>query len=283
MPAKQDIVKRLNFCIWTEGFARWLDMDVWDASAGDLTHAQMEKMLAGRECYAGLDLSSTQDLTALSLVFPDGEGGYDVLTYCWCPKEGIRRRSQVDRVPYDVWVREGYLTATEGRVVDYKAVRRRINELNEVYNIKDIAIDRWNATELAGELEDDGFDVVFFGQGFSSFTDPTKAVERALLAGNWRHGGHPVLRWSASNTMVEPGENEAVKPSKKRSREKIDPIVTGIMGTDRAIRHEGGGPSVYEERGLRYLDDDDDYEDEDEGGDQWEDDEDADLIDEDDE
>ena len=142
---------------------------------------------------------------------------------------------------------------TPGTVTDYDYIRRRINELAERYDIREIALDRWNATQLAVQIGQDGIEVNFFGQGMRSMAAPTKELEALVLAGKFEHAGHPVLRWMAANTSVERDAADNRKPSKKSSTEKIDGIVATIMGLSRLQQDETGSPSVYNERGIMHL------------------------------
>lgn len=245
VPGQQNAFRRLHLNEWTEQADRWLDMDVWDAGAVPVD----PEALRGRPCFAGLDLSSTTDLTAFVAVFPDDDGGYDVLCRFWCPAEGIRERARRDRVPYDVWAEQGYLTPTEGNVVDYDHIREEIREFAETYQVVEIPYDRWNATQLVTQLMSDGARMVPFGQGFASMAAPTAELERLIRGGKLRHGGHPILRWMASNVAVEQDPAGNLKPSKRRSTERIDGIVALIMAIGRAMVHQVPGdeelPSVW--------------------------------------
>lgn len=231
LPREQNEFRRKRCNEWTEQAERWLDLDVWDACGA----AVDETALVGRPCYAGLDLSTTTDLSALALVVPDETGGYDVVTRFWCPAERIHERSQRDRVPYAAWVAQGLLRATEGNVVDYDRIREDIRELAERYAIRELAFDRWNATQLVTQLQEDGANCVPFGQGFASLSAPTKELERLLLDGSLRHGNHPILRWMAANVAVEQDAAGNLKPSKRRSTERIDGVVALIMALGRAM------------------------------------------------
>lgn len=233
-PTLQNAFLRYHLNIKTEQDIRWLSMDAWDASAG----APIDPGdLIGRECWAGLDLSSTRDITALSLVFP-ADGGYDVLPLFWVPGDSANDRERKDRVPYITWARQELLTLTDGNVVDYDKIRTRLNELKELYNIRGIAIDRWNATQLATQLAGDGFNVVAFGQGYASMSAPTKELDKLVVAGKLHHGGNPVLRWMASNVTVEQDAAGNLKPSKAKSTERIDGIVALIMALGIAMAAE---------------------------------------------
>jgi phage terminase large subunit-like protein len=156
------------------------------------------------------------------------------MPFFWAPEEGAKQREWKDRVPYVQWIRDGYIEATPGEVIDYDRIRARINALKKLYDIREIAIDRWNATQLATQLDGDGFDIVAFGQGYVSMTAPTKKLEELILSRRLEHDGHPVLRWMASNVSIETDAADNWKPSKKKSPERIDGIVALIMGIDRA-------------------------------------------------
>ncbi len=227
-PAKENSFRRYRLNQWTQQDVRWISLEKWDACGGPLAE------LEGRSCFAGLDLSSTTDITALVLVFPGDEDRYDVLPFFWIPEEGAGNRERRDRVPYVRWSRGGQIEATEGNVVDYDRIRKRINELGERHHIQEIAIDRWNATQLATQLMGDGFEVVEFGQGYASMNWPCKKLEELVLAGRIAHAGHPVLRWMASNVSIETDAVDNWKPSKKRSSERIDGIVALVMAVGRA-------------------------------------------------
>jgi phage terminase large subunit-like protein len=245
IPAQQNTFRRLYLNQWTEQAERWLDMATWDTCAGAVDLAA----LAGRPCYAGLDLASTRDVTALVLVFPDDEGGYDVVPHFWVPGNMMADRVRRDRVPYDQWHRDGFLHVTDGDVCDYEAVRATIRALAEQFDIREIAYDRWGAVPLVTQLQADGAQCFPLGQGFASLSSPSKDLEKLVVSQQIRHGGHPVLRWMAENVAVEQDAAGNVKPSKKRSTEKIDGIVALIMALDRASRHVET-ESVYEHAGV---------------------------------
>jgi phage terminase large subunit-like protein len=241
-PAKENSFRRYRLDQWTEQDIRWLSMEKWDACD------RFPEDLEGRECFGGLDLSSTTDLTALVLVFPDDNKNYfDVLPFFWVPEEGARQRERRDHVPYLQWIRQGHLAATQGDVIDYDVIRKRINELQEQFNIREIALDRWNATQLATQLTGDGFTIVPFGQGYSSMNAPTKKLDELVRAGKLSHGGHPVLRWMAGNVSLETDAADNWKPSKKKSIERIDGIVALIMGLDRATTQLGSAIGTFYE------------------------------------
>ena len=243
-PAEENVFRQLRLDQWVGSVVAWIPEHIYDR--GNLP-IDLEK-LRGRECYAGLDLSSTSDITAFVIVFPPLHEGekYIVVPHFWLPRETLDLRVRRDHVPYDVWERMGLFHITEGNVVDYNFVRKTINELHTIYNIKEIAADRWNATQLITDLEGDGFTVVPMGMGFKDMSPPMKELYKLIIEGQFIHGGNPVLRWMAGNVVAEIDAAENIKPSKKKSTEKIDGIVAWIMALDRCIRHEMQG-SVYDE------------------------------------
>ncbi len=195
--------------------------------------------LRGRRCYVGIDLSSTKDLTAVVAVFPDDEGpGFDVLASFFVPAENISERVTRDRVPYDQWVRDGFLIPTPGNVVDYEWVRKKINDLARDHDVRELGYDPWNATDLVTRLEgQDGFTCVPIRQGFRSLSAPTKALEKAILSQALRHDGQPVLRWNIGNVVVEPDAAGNYKLAKDRSTEKIDGASALVNAIDCLDRH----------------------------------------------
>jgi len=237
-PAYQNTFRRLHLNIRTEADVAWLQLDKWDACLADFHPDELE----GKSCYAGLDLASTTDLCALVLYFP--EDGHAVLPFFWAPREGALKREKRDRVPYTQWARDGYLTLTEGDVADYQAIRLRLRELATIFDIRQLAFDRWGATKLVNDLKEDGLDVVAFGQGYASMSSPAKELEKLMLGRELQHDGHPVLRWCASNVMVETDAAGNIKPSKKKSTEKIDGIVALVM----AIGVAATAPPTFEPR-----------------------------------
>jgi phage terminase large subunit-like protein len=139
-----------------------------------------------------------------------------------------------------MWIKQQYIEATPGEAVDYDRIRAKIDELDKLYRIESIAIDRWNATQLSTQLDGDGMKVIAFGQGFASMNFPTKKLEEVVLSERLVHAGHPVMRWMAGNVSLETDAADNWKPSKKKSRERIDGIVALIMGLEGASKHVPG-------------------------------------------
>lgn len=248
-PADEVTFKWLRLNMWVSSTVAWIPDSIFMKGNEEIDLAALE----GRDCYGGLDLSSTGDITALVLMFPprDEDEKYILLPFFWVPEETIPQRVKAASVPYDIWERQGYLLSTEGNVIHYDFIEKFINDLAEKYHIVEIAVDRWNATQMIQNLEGDGFTMVPFGQGFASMSGPTKDFYRLLMEGQIIHGGHPVLRWMAGNVVVDTDPAGNIKVTKAKSKEKIDGIVAAIMALDRCIRNQTEQQgSVYDERGL---------------------------------
>lgn len=212
---------------------RALDLAVWDDSAGVLDEAD----LLGAPCFGGLDLASTSDLASYCLDFPAPDGRvHRALWRVFAPESALRDLDRRTGGRASVWAARGLLTTTEGNVIDYEAIKVALREDAERYDLREIAYDRWGATQLSSELLDEGFPLVQVGQGFASMSGPTKEFLRLVAAGRYWHGGNPVVRWQAGNmvTSTDPAGN--VKPNKAKSPEKIDSIVAAVMALDRALR-----------------------------------------------
>jgi phage terminase large subunit-like protein len=250
-PAEENSFRQLRLNQWVKQSIRWLPMLEYDKCKTDFIPKQLE----GRECYGGLDLSSTTDITAFVLVFPpvDDEDKYYVLPYFWIPEDTVDLRVRRDHVNYDLWVNQGYIQTTEGNVVHYGFIEKFIEELGKKYNIKEIAFDRWGATQMVQNLEDLGFTVVPFGQGFKDMSPASNELMRLVLSGNFAHNGNPVLRWMMDNIFVRKDPAGNIKPDKEKSTEKIDGVIATIMALDRAVKHTGVAESIYDERDLFVL------------------------------
>ena len=222
VPTQLNAFLRLHMNIWTESVTRWIGSDKWNACDGEVD----EEKLKGRLCYMGLDLSTTTDVSALALVFPPEEedGVYSVLCRFWIPAENMRDRVRRDRVPYDTWVREGFITATQGNIIDYNSILAQIDADCNVYDVKELAFDRWGSQKIITDLMDLGFEnekarhvdrhLIQFGQGFASMNSPSKELEKLVIGVRIAHGGNPVLTWMVSNTVIKMDPAGNIKPDK---------------------------------------------------------------------
>lgn len=231
--SKRNMVLRLNFCRWTEASEGWGDVDHWDQCAGPV-HAPA---LAGRACYGGLDLASTSDFSALCLVFPPLEPSepWQLLLRLYLPEDAVRKLREKGRLPVDTWIEQGLITVTPGNVTDYGYIKRDLIADKEKYDIKEVAFDRFNSSQLVNDLQAEEILMVAFGQGFASMSAPIKELERIYMSHNLAHGGHKVLRWMFTNVVAVKDPAENVKFDKAKSTQKIDGMQALAMAIGRAI------------------------------------------------
>ena len=249
-PAEENVFKQLRLNMWVSSLTRFIPEHIYDLGDKPIDL----EALKGRDCYGGLDLSSTGDITAFVLMFPPRSEYeyYIMLPFFWIPEDTIPLRVRRASVPYDVWHRQGYLNATEGNVIHYGFIEKFIEDLGETYHIREIAFDRWGATQMVQDLEGMGFTVVPFGQGYKDMSPPTKEFYKLLMEGKINHGGNPVMRWMSGNVVVDTDPAGNIKCTKAKSPEKIDGIIAAIMALDRCIRNGNGSGSIYDDpdRGL---------------------------------
>ena len=223
-PAEEMHFRQFRLNEWCNADIRWMPMAKWDACGEYINWDDYE----GRECYCGLDLASTNDVTALTLVFPptDDDDKYTVLPYFWLPENVIDHRSRNDHVPYAVWKKMGIFNTTDGDVVDYDFIVAFIARLTERFRIREIAYDRYGAEKIRRDLEElgaeYGFTVFPFGQGYLSLSPPSKDLFQFVQEGKIRHSKHAVMDWCMRNVVVEQDAAGNIKPSKRKSTEKID-------------------------------------------------------------
>jgi len=221
----------------------WLPAQRWAACG---TSVDIEA-LAGRICYGGLDLSSNMDLTAWVLIFPPFEEGgrYEVLCRFFLPADNMMDRVRKDKIPYDLWVRQGFITLTPGDVVNYSFIFDQIRRDMTAYHVAELAFDRWGSQKIVTDLEQLGFRfeghnrLVQFGQGFASMSAPSKELERMVLAGELAHGNNPVLSWMVSNVAIQRDQAGNIKADRGKSRECIDGVIAMIMAVGRAMLKGG--------------------------------------------
>lgn len=253
MPSALNAFLRRELNVWTQAETKWVPWQAWSECAKAVDPVG----LRGRTGYGGLDLSSNTDISAWVMVFPpqSEEDDYQVLCRFFIPEEAMHERTRRDRVPYEAWVRQGYITATPGNVIDYDFILHQIDEDMQDYDIPEVAFDRWGATKIQTALMELGGDdfMVQFGQGFVSMSPPMKGLEKLILGRKLAHGGNPVLTWMADNLVARQDPAGNIKPDKTKSTERIDGMVALIMGLDRALRHQGEARSVYEDRGLEVV------------------------------
>jgi phage terminase large subunit-like protein len=229
---------------------RWLPLDQWDEGAVPVDRLA----LRGRRCYVGVDAASTQDLTAVVAVFPDDDGGVDVVADFFVPRDHLEARARHDHVPYDVWAREGWLVASEGNVQDFDLLERCIRDLaeREGFDVAGVALDPWNCAALIARLQLAGLPAFALAQTVTHLSAPSKLLERLVLGRKIRHGGHPVLRWNAGNAVVQVDHNENIRPSKAKSIERVDGLVALVNALHLVLAAPGA--SIYETRDVVAID-----------------------------
>jgi phage terminase large subunit-like protein len=248
-PAQQPAFKRFHLNVWGQAENRAIDMRQWAACGGQL------RALVDRPCYAGIDLGSTTDLTALALVFPSDDDSFDFLPFFWMPADNVRERERRDKVPYSEWVKNGLIEATPGNVVDYRKVKEKLRWAKECFELRDVGFDPWNSRQISVELVDEGFNCVEVGQGFQKISEPTKKLLELVISGKCRHANHEVLRWNADCLSLKSDGNDNVRPSKPNrmtSSKRIDGMAAIIIALSRIIV-QTNKKSVYEDRGPLVL------------------------------
>ncbi len=230
MPAKEAIVRRLNFCQWTAAVSPWLSAAVWDPCYQAFTAQQLH----GRKAYAGLDLSSTTDLTAfVLLVEPLAEGEpWSILPWCWLPEEGLAERDHRDRATYTAWKRDGYLETTPGAAISKRHVLQRVAQICASFDVQNIAADRWRIADFRQMAQDEGITLpplVDFGQGFKDMSPALDKFETAILNRTLRQNGHPVLTACVANAVTDSDPAGNRKLNKLKATGRIDLAVAAVM------------------------------------------------------
>jgi phage terminase large subunit-like protein len=242
--ARQNAFRRLHCGQWTEQVDRWIDLDIWRECGGTFDPA----ILAGRPAYGGLDLASTKDLSSFVLAFPpiDERPWTYFLAWTWFPSMRLDYLSRTLKQPISKWIDDGWIESTDGDATDYEVIRNRIKEASDLYDIREIAFDPWNAADLVNRLiEIDGFEMIKNGQGTGGMSAPSKGFERLLLQRRIRHGDNPIFTFCAKNVAIWTDANDNIKPSRRSSGGKIDTILAAIMASGRADLHDTGA-SIWE-------------------------------------
>lgn len=241
--------KHLN--LWMDKEDIWIKHAVWTKNKTPIN----EEALRGKTCYGALDLSSSIDITAIGYLFPKDGGGYDFVLRLFIPKDNMRERIRRDKVPYFDWVKAGILQVTEGNVVDYAFIQKQIEKDCEKFNVKMMAYDRWNSSDLITRLtNDETVELLPFGQGFASMSAPTKQIEVLVLQGRLNHGNNEALNWMCSNVVLKRDPSDNIKMDKEKSPEKIDGMIALAMALGICmIDTKEEEINVYEKRGMRIL------------------------------
>jgi phage terminase large subunit-like protein len=235
-PADREAFQQFHLGIRQEhSTSPFIDIGVYDEGA---TPVDLEAM-RGRPCWVAADLSSTTDLSAVVAAWPDDDDGFDVWAWFFVPKDNLQARADRDRVPYPRWSQEGFITATKGNAIDYRAIELCIRDLCERCDVREIAFDRAYAQAVMAPLMEDGFPVVTLQQGWLTQSPALNVVERAVVSRKLRHGGHPVLRWCFENVAIHVDSAGNRVMHKGKSRDRIDGAAAAWMAISRAAAGDG--------------------------------------------
>jgi len=255
VPAMEATFRNLYLNQRVDSTTPFITRSVWQTNTGPLSYEQMYESLVGMTCYGGLDLSAKNDLTALVLVFPMEDDMYCCLPFFWTPEEGLPDKADRDKAPYGLWVRQGYLYTSPGKTIDYGWVVKRYAELAVEFDIQCVAFDRWRIDDFKREADNLGVDInlVPHGQGFKDLNPAVEVMEDVLVDGRLSHGGHPVLTWNVSNTVIEQSPAGDRKFTKAKSTGRIDGAVALGMALRVAVSEGETYASRYEDEGLMVL------------------------------
>jgi len=233
VPEKMRNFLTKNMNIWVDQKDNgYIPLDKWRACA-----ASKKIDLDVRECYIGVDLSKKIDLTSISGVVPLGDGRFYVWSHSFIPEDTLADKRRTDKVPYDLWVEQGWITVTPGAVVDYHFIQSYIKKLadEKLWDIKEICYDPYNATHFAQEMEAEGYTMVEIRQGIRTLSEPTKFFRELVLSGKIVHDDNPVLNWAIGNAVVRQDHNENIMLDKDKSTDRIDPLAAAINAMTRAM------------------------------------------------
>lgn len=233
MPYKINFWRRMRLDQWTNQDIQIIDLKEWDACGTAFDALSLH----GEVCFPGLDLSLTTDITGCGYIFPQDDGYVKVLCDMWIPADNVKTAIDRDGVPYDQWIREGWITTTPGNIIDYEFIKKRIIDNRDKYEMQEFSYDPWKATQIALQLQGQGFVVVPVRQTFNQMSEPTKYFLDLIKMGKFDHGNNPVLRWMANNFTVLVDTNENIRPNKVKKTKRIDGLVAAIIGLSGMIKN----------------------------------------------
>ena len=244
-PSKRVPFLTKNMNMWVDAPTVWIPDEQWMQQSIDVSIED----LIGYECYGGLDLASTKDTTALVFYFPDYKGKELIYPFFFIPKETAKENEKEVKVPYTQWAKDGWITLTDGgmgRATDYDYIRKKIEDLTELgWYINSIAFDKFNSSQLVGELRTRGYIMEDFSQSIGVISFPTKDFERRIVTQKLFHNGSPVMRWQIKNVFLYTDANENQKIDKAKSINKVDGPVAAVMALARNLQVNSGGEIVY--------------------------------------
>jgi phage terminase large subunit-like protein len=237
-PRKMSKFLRYSLNVWQAADARWFQGDDW-AKCGSGPLAPLE----GRPCWVGVDLASNLDMTAAAFVFKEADGSYSVVWRYWVPSETVADRVR-EGIPYDAWIRDGWVTVTDGHRLDHEAVARDIIAFGEAHEIKAVGCDPWQAGALETLLQREGITTKDIPQRTAYLNSSCKLLEALVVEGRLRHGANPVATWNANHVCVYTDPTGMIKPDKAKSNEKIDGIAALVNALALASTDEDTGEAA---------------------------------------
>jgi phage terminase large subunit-like protein len=231
--AKVDFfIKHLN--IWVSGATLWCNVEQWLKCGTEYTWDQLLESQP-EALYFGLDLASVSDLCSLTGIAVMSDGSWKVIGKHYLPEEAVENNLVKSSAKYQDWADDGYLTVTPGNVTDYEWIKNDIRWLMERFNVREIAFDPFNSTQLVNDLLAEGVNMVKFRQGALSMNSPMRELERRYLSGIISHNNDPVINFAMSNVVAIFDPKGNMSPAKNKSQEKIDPAVALFMAVGRAM------------------------------------------------
>ena len=249
-PRKQNDVKTKNFNVWTNARTAWITSEIWDACGGKVIAAD----LIGRKAYGAFDLSFSVDLSAFALVFPPKgeEKQYQLLVKFYMPADVIQEKTVEDRVPYELWREQGWITATPGNIIDHDFIEQDIKDSCDLYDVIKIGYDPWKASQVVTRLKNEGLELVVVRQGYATMSPFAKNFETLLRGKKINHGINPVLSWNMSCTTLQQDAAENIKPVKpeRKTGKRIDGIIATIMALGISMED---GEEIEDDGNLRVV------------------------------
>lgn len=232
--------KTKNLNIWTDASTTWLKDEQWRECKKEMNLEDYQ----GRQCFGGLDLSKTRDISAFSLIFPNDDNTFDSFYWFWLPEERAQEREKLDQIPYLTWANDDHIILTEGNVIDQRHIFKTICDVCSDHQVERISYDRYSATQLIIDLEaEDISQMIPYGQGFVSMSTPTQMLEELVISKRLHNNGNPAMRWMMSNIEIVKDAAGNIKIDKAKSSEKVDGPVSLVIALGGYLHHqsEGGG------------------------------------------
>ena len=243
------LTKRLN--VWVNAGAAWMNMSKWGSCSNDLLNIED---FTSDDCYIGLDLASKIDVASKVYLFKR-DSHYSIFTKHYMPRENVESQAHAKSAHFSGWAKEGWITLTEGSMIDLNQIEDELREDMECFNnIRAIGYDPWQATQMAGNLLEEGAPMIEVRPNVPNFSDPMKMIEANVIANNLQHCNDPVLNWMMSNVVCHMDNKDNIYPRKEVVENKIDGVVAFITAMNRALADDGeSGISIYETRGITFV------------------------------